>query len=212
MPIDKINILLVDDDALLRDGLRSLLEKEAFTKTVFEAVNRESCLAMLSEHTIQVILLDIRLKESSGVEILHVLKSREQCPKIIVITGLEGKELIVNLLKYGVDGIVFKLDGYKEIINTINQTLKLGHHFPEKILEIIKTFSHQWEQVPSVILTFQEKELLKAIEKGLTTKEIANSLKMSESTTETYRIRLLKKIGVPNTASLLAFAYRNGLL
>jgi DNA-binding NarL/FixJ family response regulator len=129
-----------------------------------------------------------------------------------VVTGLEGKELIVTLLKNGVDGIVFKLDGYKEIIRTIELTLKLGHYYPEKILGIIKAFSHEWDKVPTVVLTIQEKELLLAIKEGLTTKEIAGLLKMPESTTETYRIRLLKKVNVTNTAALLAFAYRNGLL
>lgn len=212
MTPNEINILLVDDDALLRDGLRGLLEKESFIKSVFEASDKETSFSVLSNQSIDIVLLDIRLQRSSGIDILKFVKSTENSPKVIVVTGLEGKELIINLLKYGVDGIVSKLDGYAEILKTIEKTLQLGHYFPEKILSTIKTFSHNWEKVPSVILTFQEKELLLAIKDGLTTKEIASLLKMSDSTIETYRVRLLRKIGVANTASLLAFAYRNGLL
>lgn len=212
MTSNEVNILLVDDDALLRDGLRGLLEKETFVKSVYEASDKETSFSILSNQTIDIVLLDIRLQRSSGIEILQLIKSTENSPKVIVVTGLEGKELIVNLLKYGVDSIVSKLDGYAEILKTIEHTLQLGHYFPEKILSTIKTFSHEWDKVPSVILTHQEKELLIAIKEGLTTKEIASLLKMSDSTTETYRVRLLRKIGVANTASLLAFAYRNGLL
>jgi DNA-binding NarL/FixJ family response regulator len=212
MPKEKINILLVDDDALLRDGLRGLLEKEIFINQVYEAADKNSCLSAIANHSIDLVLLDIRLQGANGTEILQFIKSNEGAPKVIVVTGLEGKELIVTLLKNGVDGIVFKLDGYKEIIRTIELTLKLGHYYPEKILGIIKAFSHEWDKVPTVVLTIQEKELLLAIKEGLTTKEIAGLLKMPESTTETYRIRLLKKVNVTNTAALLAFAYRNGLL
>jgi len=208
----KINVLLVDDDALLRDGLRSLLEKESFIKNVFEASDKETALSVLTNKSIDLVLLDIRLQYSSGLDILQVIKSKKNCPKVIVVTGLEGQELIVTLLKHGVDSILSKLDGYKQILSTIVLTLELGHHFTERILKTIKDFSSDWDKVPSVILNYHEKELLTAIRDGLTTKEIARLLKMRESTIETYRIRLLKKVGVVNTAALLAFAYRNGLL
>jgi DNA-binding NarL/FixJ family response regulator len=85
-------------------------------------------------------------------------------------------------------------------------------YFPANILRIIQSNAQRWDDVPGVILTFQEKELLKAIASGATTKEIGPQLKMSPATAETYRTRLMKKVGVPNTAALLAYAYRNGIL
>lgn len=129
-----------------------------------------------------------------------------------MLTGLEGTELLMNLLKAGVHGIVYKLDGYKEILKTIQAVMDKGSYFSQKVLNVIQANAHRWDQVPPVVLNFLEKELLKAIASGLTTKEIASQLKMSDATAETYRIRLIRKVGVQNTAGLMAYAYRNGIL
>jgi len=207
----KLNFLLVEDEALIREGLRSLLEKEDFVKGVYEASNAKEFGEQIRKG-IDVVLMDFRLSDTNGLELLAILKKEEIQPKVIMLTGLEGTELIMNLLKSGVQGIVYKLDGYKEIVKTIRKTIESGSHFSERILNVIQSNAHRWDQVPPVLLNLPERELLKAIADGLTTKEIATLLKMSETTAETYRFRLIKKLGVHNTAGLLAYAYRNGIL
>jgi DNA-binding NarL/FixJ family response regulator len=157
-------------------------------------------------------LLDIRLRNTTGVELLESLKKLEQIPKVIAVTGMEGVELIINLLKLGVDGIVYKLDGYEEIRKTIKSILASGNYYPEKVLRIIQSNAKSWQSTPTVLLNEKELNILKAIARGSITKEIANELKMAEATAETYRLRLIKKLGVSNTAGLLAYAYRNGIL
>lgn len=210
--MEKINLLLIDDEALIREGLRALLEKEPFVGNIFEAEDSNQFHYHLSAHRIDVVLLDIRLRNTTGVELLEAVKKLEPCPKVIVVTGMEGVELIINLLKSGVDGIVYKLDGYEEIRKTIRSTLASGNYFPEKILKVIQSNATKWDNMPSVVLTMQEMDILKALARGSITKEIAQELKMAEGTAETYRLRLIKKVGVPNTAALLAYAYRNGIL
>jgi DNA-binding NarL/FixJ family response regulator len=207
----KLNFLLVEDEALIREGLRSLLEKESFVKEIYEASNAKEFFCQIQKQ-IDFVLMDFRLPDTNGLDLLSILKKEEIQPKVIMLTGLEGAELLMNLLKSGVNGIVYKLDGYKEIIKTINGVLATGSYFPEKILSIIQANAHRWDKVPPVVLSLPEREMLKAIASGLTTKEIASLLKMSDSTAETYRIRLIKKVGVQNTAGLLAYAYRNGIL
>jgi DNA-binding NarL/FixJ family response regulator len=208
----RMNILLVDDEELFRQGLRSLLEKENFIKEIYEAGNANDFDKQLALHPIDMILLDIKLPGIKGHELLSNLHARKEHPKVIAVTGLEGVELIIHLLKSGINGIVFKLDGYSEIVKTIQEVMNTGNYFQEKTLRIIQVNSHRWDKVPTVSLTFHENELLRAIASGLTTKAIAGELKMTEATTETYRIRLIKKLGVPNTAALLAYAYTNGIL
>jgi two-component system invasion response regulator UvrY len=208
----RINILLVDDEELFRAGLRSLLEKENFIKEIHEAGNANDLDKQLMLYSIDIILLDIKLPGVKGLEFLSNLNARKEHPKVIAVTGLEGVELIINLLKSGINGIVFKLDGYSEIVKTIQEVVKTGNYFQEKTMRIIQLNSHRWDKVPTVSLSFHETELLKAIASGLTTKAIAAELRMTEATTETYRIRLIKKLGVPNTAGLLAYAYTNGIL
>ena len=210
--MEKISVLLVDDEALIRQGLRSLLEKESFVGAIYEAGDADEFQAHISQRKIDIILLDIRLRNTSGIELLDRVKKIMPRPKTIAVTGMEGVELIINLLKSGVDGIVYKLDGYEEIRKTMKSILASGNYFPDRILKIIQSNAREWEHMPSVILTVQELEILKALARGSITKEIANDLNMAEATAETYRVRLLKKVGVPNTAALLAYAYRNGIL
>src|SRR5260221_12585484 len=210
--MNRINILLVDDEGLFREGLRSLLEKENFVKEIYEAGNAHDFEQQLLIHSVYIILLDIKLPGMRGLELLSNLNARLAHPKVIAVTGLEGVELIINLLKSGINGIVFKLDGYSEIVKTIQEVMRTGNYFQEKTLRIIQVNSHRWDKTPTVSLSFHENELLRAIASGLTTKAIAAQLKMTEATTETYRIRLIKKLGVPNTAALMEYAYTNGIL
>lgn len=210
--MEKVNILIVDDEALIREGLRSLLERESFAGKIYEAGDADEFHARLSQSKIDVVLLDVRLRDVSGVELLESLKKSNPNARAIAVTGMEGVELILNLLKRGIDGIVYKLDGYGEIRKTIKSVLSSGNYFPDRILKIIQSNLREWGHAPAVVLNAQELEILKALARGSITKEIANELKMAEATAETYRLRLIKKVGVSNTAALLAYAYRNGIL
>ena len=207
----KINFLLVEDEALIRDGLRSLLKNEVFTGKIYEASNEPEFIDCL-ENPIDVVLMDFRLIDTNGLKLVEILRARSHRAKVIMLTGLEGTELLLNLLKVGVSGIVYKLDGYKEILTTVKGVLDEGTYYSPKIINVIQTNAHRWDHIPPVTLTASENRLLLEIASGLTTKEIAGKLKMTESTAETYRIRLIKKMGALNTAGLIAYAYRNGML
>ena len=207
----KLNFLIVEDEALIREGLRSLLEKESFVKGIFEATDSKEFIDRIRKG-IDIILMDFRLTNTNGLDLLSMLKRETVQPRVIMLTGLEGTELLMNLLQSGVHGIVYKLDGYSEILKTIKGVIEKGSYFSVKILNIIQSNAHRWDHVPPVVLSLPERDLLKAIASGLTTKEIASLLKMTDSTAETYRIRLIKKMGVQNTAGLIAYAYRNGIL
>lgn len=206
------NFLLVEDETLVRDGVRAMLEKEAFVDQIFEAGNKKEFIEAIKNQNVDLVLLDFRLRDCNGLELLGLLRRKERGIKVIVVTGLDGTEIILNLLKVGVDGIVYKLDGYQEIRRAIEKVLGGKSCFSEKVMVLLHQNAHKWELLAPVSLTFVEKELLAAISKGLTTKEIAVHLRMPETTTETYRQRLMRKMNVSNTAGLLAFAYRNGLL
>lgn len=207
----KINFLLVEDEALLREGLHALLAKEPFAGEIYEASNATDFKSQI-RNSIDFVLMDFRLVDTNGLELLALIKKDAVQPKVIMLTGLEGPELLMNLLKAGVDGIVYKLDGYDEILTTIKVVMEKGSYFSPKILRIIQENAHRWDHMPPVVLTPSEREMLKAIASGLTTKEIASLMKLSDSTAETYRIRLIKKVGVLNTAGMIAYAFRNGIL
>lgn len=209
--MDTYNFLLVEDETLIREGLKSLLQNEPYVRTIAEASNKKE---FMREFTGQIdfVLLDFKLGDTNGLELVQHIKSSTRHVKVVMLTGLEGNELILNLLKAGVHGIVYKLDGYGEIRKTIEKVLRNENSFSEKVLSIIQQNAHKWDNVPPVTLSFTEREMLQALTRGLTTREISELTRMTEATIETYRVRLMKKVGVPNTAALIAYAYRNGLL
>jgi DNA-binding NarL/FixJ family response regulator len=209
--ITKLKFLLVEDEALIREGLKSLLENEPFVQSVFEASNKKEFSAVLDQD-IDFVLMDFKLPDTNGLELLQTLRKKSSSIKVVAVTGRDGSELVLNLLKAGVNGIVYKLDGYREIRKTIGMVMAEESYFPERVLSIIQKNAHRWDSLPPVTLTFAENELLTAIARGLITKQIAVELKMTESTIETYRQRLMKKVGVQNTAALIAYGFRNGLL
>ncbi|MBT1699349.1 response regulator transcription factor [Fulvivirgaceae bacterium PWU4] len=209
---NKIGVLLVDDEAMVRQGFKALLSTENSIKAIYEAGNASEFKKQLATVPIDVILLDIRLKDTNGLELMEVIKKSAQQPKVIAVTGLDGAEMIINLLKAGVNGIVHKLDGFDEVLKAIKTVMLSDCYFPPNILKIIQDNLHRWEKIHSVPLTAQEKDILRALADGQTTKEIAPQLKVTLATAETYRIRLMRKVGVQNTAGLLAYAFRNGIL
>lgn len=208
----RLRILIIDDEALIREGLRALLSKEDDVFAISEAWDEESVKVELAVQPIDIVLLDVRLKSLSGLTLLGVIKTDPSAPKVIAVTGLEGEEVVISLLKAGVDGIVFKLDGYLPIWEAVQKVKYGGHYYSQRTAEIIQSNAHRWAQTTPATLNFSENELLVGIAKGMTNKEIAVALKMSPATIETYRVRLIKKLGATNTASLIAYAFRNGLL
>lgn len=164
--MSKINILLVEDEMLLREGLKSLLVKETFVKNIFEAATLQEFTQVVDGNNIDVVLMDIRLQGTNGLELLRILKNKNIPAKVIAVTGLEGVELVINLLKAGVQGIVFKLDGYQEILTAIQAALNADNYFPDKIMKIIQANASRWDQVPPVLLNFQENEMLRSMPVG----------------------------------------------
>ena len=129
--MQKLNFLLVEDEALIREGLRSLLEKEDFVREIYEASNAKEFKIHITKN-IDFVIMDFRLIDTNGLDLLALLKKETIQPKVIMLTGLEGTELLMNLLKAGVHGIVYKLDGYKEILATVKGVLEKGSYFSEK--------------------------------------------------------------------------------
>lgn len=208
----KPNLLLVDDEALVRQGLKAMLEKQGVASKIYEAGDGQGALEIIQLHPIDIVLLDIRMPKVSGTRVISALKLNHPHIKIIVVTGVGGTELILNLLKEGVHGFVQKMNGFDEVLKSITVVMEAGRYFSEEVLQIIRHHTDQWDTPPSVLLNDRELRLLKSITEGLTTKQIADLFHLSPRTAETNRQRLLEKTRTQNTAALIAYAYRNGII
>jgi two-component system, NarL family, response regulator NreC len=208
----KLNLLLAEDETLVREGMVSLLRSQDFTGKLYETTNGADTLECIRQCHIDLLLLDVKLPDMHGLQIVRRLHEISDSTRILVITGLEGHELILNLLKSGVNGVVFKLDGFTELTKAIVEITSGGVYYSEQVQHVIRHYSDKLYLAPALYLNERDVLLLKSIISGDTTKQVADKLNMSVRTTETYRQRLLKKIGVPNTAALVAYAFRNGLI
>jgi two-component system response regulator DegU len=210
--MNKFRLLLADDDKLVRQGTASLLEKNGITSVIYEAGNGHEAIQLLQQHTVDGVLLDIRMPGKTGIEVLREIKKSFPKTFVIAVTGFDGTELILNLLQEGVHGFVQKTNGVEEVLKALNIVATGGRYFSEVVMQAIHAHADQWEIVPPVNFRAQELKLLKAIAEGLTTKEIADRYCLSIRTAETNRQRLLRRTQSLNTAGLIAYAYRNGII
>lgn len=208
----KINILVVDDDTLLRDGLREKLEREPFVQATFEAWDEHTFMQMVSDHLIDIVLLDIAIPGTNGLILFKKLRSLIKHPDVIAFTELEGPDVIIHFLKAGVDGLVLKHEGYGELLKAINNVRLVGAYFSKDASKIMKDNKHRWDKIPPVILKPQDIDLLRALSKGLTFAQAGEILKMEENSVNKFCSRLRKQLGVNNNAELMIFACNNGIL
>jgi DNA-binding NarL/FixJ family response regulator len=206
------DFLMVEDEAMIRQLLRPLLQTEPFVRNIYEARNRDEFEALLSKN-IDIVLLDMKLRETHGLDLIPIIKKKSKDIKIIVVTGKEGKQLMSDLVDLGVHGIVYKLEGYTELRKAILESIRGKCYLTPRALEILVESRPEYKKGHAIKkLKKTDHEILRHIAAGLTSKDIAKKCKMTLETVETYRKRLLQKANVPNTAALLVWAYENGLL
>jgi DNA-binding NarL/FixJ family response regulator len=210
--MEKINILMVEDHDMVREGTCGLLRGESFIDSVYEAWDEDTFCDALARYRIDIILLDIKLKRTTGFELLRQLKRDGRKPGVIAVTGLAGDGVTCNLLKLDVDSILHKCDRYNELVTAIKTVMQGDTYYTKEVMEVIEFYNDSLADVPPVVLLYKEREFLQALADGKTTSEIAPLFKMTPGSVEQFKYGLMKKIGVPNTSALLAYAFRNGIV
>ena len=208
----KLTFLLAEDDRMVREGFKALLEQEPMVASVVEAGSGDEVLAILAIQSIDIILLDAKMPGTPSMNVVKQVVSEYTDTKIIVVSGLSGTALQFNLLRAGIHGFVQKLNGFDEVRKAIDAVIHSNQYCPPAILKLLQENFREFNSPPPIQLTDKEFRLLRAIVDGLPTKRIAEKLNIAMSTCETNRSRLLKKTGTQNTAELIAFAYNNGLI
>ncbi len=212
----KIKLLLVDDHALVREGIRSSLLRHPSIKIVGEAVNGREALRKAKRLEPDVILMDVNMPEMSGLEATPLL--RQTCPstKVIALTVHDNKEYVFQMLRTGANGYILKDTSPEELVRAIEAVVRKGAFFSPRISQMIL---EEAVQAPPTngrdrrsLLSHRENDVLRSISQGYTSKEIATLLKLSVRTVETYRVRLKRKLNARNTAELLSLARRKQLL
>ncbi|MBE9520494.1 MAG: response regulator transcription factor [Proteobacteria bacterium] len=212
----KCSIIIADDHALIRQGLKRLIEEKESLEVVGEAGDGLELLGLLEKTTPDMILLDISMPHLRGIEVIN--EAKRLCPnvKILMITMHKTEQYFLCAMSAGADGYLLKEDSDTELLAAIDIVMDgelyispfLGEQFSE---EVIRQYREKGV-FPCETLTNREVEVLKLVAEGLTSKEIADILSISIRTVEHHRANLLKKLDLKNTADLIKHAIQNGFI
>jgi two-component system response regulator NreC len=213
-----IKILLADDHAVLRAGLRILLNGEPDMTVVGEAGNGTETLRQISLKQPDVVVLDISMPEMNGLDAIEQIAQQYPTTRVLVLTMHADKQYILRVLQAGGAGYILKSGADTELISAIRQVAQGNSYLnPEATQVLLEDYrSQQVDTEPSGsdldVLSDREREVLVMTALGYSSREIGDMLFISPKTVDTYRQRLMEKLGLESRAALVQYALKHNLL
>lgn len=210
--MSKIRLVLADDHPMIRAGFKTLLAQNDDFEVAGEAGNGEELIKVVSATRPDVVLVDVHMPGTNGLEALGKLHAQFQAIKFIVLTMHDEREYVQKALKAGADGYLLKNIDREELQNAIHTVFKGGKYFSPEITAVLADSVARPSSSEGGEITPREKEVLVLVAAGHSTKQIADQLGISIRTVETHRINMLKKMEVSNSAELIRKAFETGIL
>jgi two-component system, NarL family, nitrate/nitrite response regulator NarL len=208
--LSAMRILLVDDHAILLDGIKNLLEKEEGLVVAGLADSAEKALEFLKKNEVDIIITDFNMPGMDGLSLVNTVKRIQPNIKTIILSMHDETHLVKEILRAGVNGYVLKKDTHKELLSAIDEVKNGRIYLSRDINKILITNLQNPDE--GRLLTDREREILKLIAKEYSNKEIAEELFISERTVETHRKNIFKKTSTSSLVGLIKFAYANNLI
>lgn len=211
--MEKIKTLVVDDHAIMRDGIRALLVLHDGIKIVGEAANGNEAIEKALELTPDVVIMDIAMPDMDGLEATRRIIKKNPRVKVLVLTQYDNKEYILSAIKAGAAGFVPKRALGSELVSAIHAVYE-GNSFlyPSAATALIEDYRQQAERDSYDTLTPREGEVLKLIADGHTNRQIAEMLFISLKTVLGHRAKIMEKLDFHNRTELIKYAMRKGLV
>ncbi|MGW5917468.1 response regulator [Nocardia fluminea] len=208
-------VLLADDHALVRSGLRMILDAEPDLTVVAEAANGAEALQRLGETPVDLAILDIAMPRMTGLQAAREIHRQHPDVRILMLSMHDNEQYFFESLKAGASGYVLKSVADRELLQACRATMR-GEPFlyPGAITALIRDYlqrADNGEPLPDAILTPREEEVLKLIAEGRSSREIADDLVISAKTVERHRANILHKLGLRDRLDLTRYAIRAGL-
>lgn len=205
------SVLLADDHILVRQGVRSLLDREKI-QVVAEASDGQEVIRLAEAHHPEVAVIDISMPTLNGIDAARELA--RSCPKtkVILLTQHEEEQYLHEALESGVRGYVLKSQVVNDLVQAIRQVARGGFYLSPGVSQAVVEAYRSKPERPADPLSVRERQVLQLIAEGKSTKDVASLLGISVKTAESHRSRLMKKLDIHETASLVRYAVRRGLI
>jgi DNA-binding NarL/FixJ family response regulator len=215
---DTITILVADDHQLLRSALRTLLENQPDMRVVGEAANGRSAVEAAAELSPDVVVMDVNMPDLDGIQATRAIRAGGDGPRVIGLSALGDRRHMLEMFQAGATGYVFKTGAFEELARAVRTVAKAQLYVSSAVADVVvqeclRGATSAGSVPASAIdrLSEREREILKLIAEGRSTKEVAFALSVSVKTVETHRRNLMEKLGVDSVAGLTSFAVAEGL-
>jgi len=211
---EKIRLLLVDDHALVREGLRQMLSTQPGLEVIGEAPNASIALAMVKKQRPDIVLMDITMPGMNGIEATRAINDMGLGVKVLGLTVHENVEYFFRMLVAGASGYILKGASSVELVSAIRSVYQGGVFVSSAVTSHMVNEYSLYKDIALKAgqegLTARETDVLRLIAKGLTNQEAADALNLSIYTIHTHRANIMKKLGLENRQQLMAYAIRKG--
>jgi len=211
-----IRVLLADDHKIFRDGLRTLIEKEAGMEVVAEAENGRKTVKLAEKLSPNVIIMDVSMPDLNGIEATRKIIAGTSNIKVIALSMHSDRRFVLGMLEAGASAYLLKDCAFAELVSAIRQVAAGNTYLSPKIADVVvKGYLNKVSDsslTTRTVLTSREREILQLLAEGLSAKEIAAHLNLSIKTIETHRRNIMEKLEIHTIAELTKYAIREGLV
>ncbi|MBT2143599.1 MULTISPECIES: response regulator transcription factor [unclassified Rhodanobacter] len=215
MPPIPIRVLLVDDHTLVRESLVGILQSDGDIEVIAQAADGVEAVDKALATRPDIVVTDLSMPRLNGIEVVRRLRQALPDTRVLVLTMHQEDQYVLQAVRVGASGYLVKDSAAVELLAAVrNLHAGRGHFSPQAARALAEQLQHPERVLDDryELLTAREREVFRLIAEGLTTKEIARQLAISTKTAENHRARVLTKIAVRNTAELVRYALRRGLL
>jgi DNA-binding NarL/FixJ family response regulator len=214
--MNKIRILIADDHKMFREGIKALLDKEKHISVVGDVADGNEVINFLENNEVDIILMDIDMGKPNGIDATFNLKKKFPDVNVLALSMYGEHNYILKMIEAGANGYILKNAGKEEMLTAINSVAAGGSYFSREVsvrlFENINKLQKKESDKSDIPLTNREIEILKLISQEYSNAEIADKLFISIRTVDTHRRNLIEKLRVKNTAGLVKYAMKKGMV
>lgn len=208
-----IRILTADDHAIVREGLKLILDEAPDLEVTAEAGSGPEVLSLIHEDKFDLVLLDISMPGSNGIEVLKSIKRVAPALPVLILSMYPEEQYAIRALKAGASGYITKDAPSNELLVAIRKVVSGGRYVSGSLAETLAfRLNEQTDKLPHELLSDREYQVFQLIAAGISTREIAGSMTLSIKTVSTYRTRILSKMNMKSNAQLIRYAVQRELI